>query len=227
MAQIKGKEMLYYVYNNCANAKIFDKIVIATPDKEILTYCSKENFDSIITSKKHERASDRCTEVIEKLEQEGESYDIITLVQGDEPLVDSETIKKITLRFEEEREKYCCANGIAAMNAEDFKNPNCIKVLTNTKKEAIYMSRVGIPYNGDDLTNVGKQICIIPFTPESLKKYSKLAPTPLEKVESIDMLRFIEYGYKVKMVDVETHSHPVDVPEDILKVEKIMESEKG
>ena len=223
LTKIKGREMLCYVHENCKKAGIFDEVVIATPDREIENFCISNGYQSIMTSEQHERASDRCNEAIKKLETEGKYYNIVTLVQGDEPLVDSEVIKKITVEYEKERKLYSCANGIAPLGANDYTNPNSIKVITNIKGEAIYMSRVGIPYNGEESKDVGKQICIIPFTPESLKKYSELEPTPLEKAESVDMLRFIENGLKVKMIKVKTNSHPVDVPNDVLIVEQIMD----
>ena len=104
---------------------------------------------------------------------------------------------------------------------------NKYKCLTNKKLDALYFSRNPLPYMKKiELSIVGKQICIIPYKRDFLLKYSDLEPTPLEIVESIDMLRVLEYGYKVKMAKVKIDSHPVDVKEDIYLVESILEKDE-
>lgn len=219
LEKINGKELVQHVYENCKKAKSFHKVLIATPDREILDFCSFIGADSIITSHKHKRASDRCNEVIFKLEENGEFYQITTMVQGDEPLVGPEVIDKITNSLIIDK-KINCANGFGEIKDSDLTNINCIKVVKDKNQDAIYMSRKEIPFKPELNLNVGKQICVIPFRTEFLKLYSSWNETPLEISESIDMLRIIENGYKVKMIKVKGEFHPVDVPNDIKVVEK-------
>tara|TARA_B100000242_G_scaffold124592_1_gene87752 strand:+ start:22632 stop:23396 length:765 start_codon:yes stop_codon:yes gene_type:complete len=219
--KISGKALIHHVYDNCKKSKLFKKIIVATPDKEIKEFCININAEYIMTSNEHKRASDRCNEAILKLEKTSEYFDIVTMVQGDEPLVSSEVIDKITnaLRIDKNVK---CANGFGNIEVSELRNKNCIKVLKDINDNAIYMSREPIPHNAKINVNVGKQVCVIPFRSDFLKLYSKLEATPLEIAESIDMLRIIENNYKVKMVNVEGYFQPVDVIEDVNLVEKFL-----
>ncbi len=219
--KINGKPLVQHVYENCKKSNLFKKILIATPDKEIKNFCNHIEAETIMTSNEHLRASDRCNEVILKLEKNGDNFDITTMVQGDEPLVSSKVIDKITsaLIFDK---NIVCANGFGDLRSIELENTNCIKVLKDLFDNAIYMSRKPIPFNAECNLNVGKQVCVIPFKSEFLKLYSQLSETPLEVAESIDMLRVIENGYKVKMVKVGGFFQPVDVLEDVKVVEEFL-----
>ena len=96
LKKINGKELLHHVYENCSKTNSFDRILVATPDEEIESFCKKIGAESIITSNRHKRASDRCHEVVLKLEKNNEFFEILTMVQGDEPLVGPKIIDKIT-----------------------------------------------------------------------------------------------------------------------------------
>ena len=219
--KILGKELIHHVYDNCKKSKLFKEVVIATPDKEITDFCSSIGATSIITSIDHVRASDRCNEALLKIEKDGFIFDICTMVQGDEPLVKANVIDKITSALIKDK-KILCANGLGEIKREELENKNCIKVLKDLENNAIYMSRKSLPWNPKINANVGKQICVIPFRTEFLKTYSNLEETPLEICESIDMLRLIEHGYKVKLVNVEGFFHPVDVLDDVKVIENLM-----
>ncbi len=226
LSKIMGKELIHHVYENCAKSKLFQFVAIATPDKEIEDFCNHIGANYIHTSNEHVRASDRCSEALNFLEKKGSKFDIFTMVQGDEPLVNAETIDKITKSLILNK-NIVCANGLGTISKNELENKNCIKVLVDKNDDAIYMSRNKIPYEPIVNVNVGKQICVIPFKTEFLKKYNNLEETLLEKSESIDMLRVIENGYKVKMIKVKGDFHPVDVKEDIEVVEKIMLKSKN
>ena len=219
--KILGKELIHHVYENCKKSQLFNRILIATPDKEIEKFCKSIDADFIMTSNEHIRASDRCNEAIQALEQKKEFFDITTMVQGDEPLVPSYVIDKITNSLLIDK-NIVCANGFGKIKLKELENKNCIKVLKDLFDNAIYMSRNPIPFNAECNLNVGKQVCVIPFQTEFLKKYSSLKETPLETAESIDMLRIIENGYKVKMIKVKGSFQPVDVLDDVKVVEDIL-----
>ena len=219
--KILGKPLLEHVYKNCIKSKLFKKVIVATPDFEIKEFCSTIGAEYVITSHEHLRASDRCNEAILSLEKKSEFYEIVTMVQGDEPLVNSNTIDQITNALVIDKNVYC-ANGYGHIEISELTNKNCIKVLKDINNNAIYMSRNPIPWKARENKCVGKQVCVIPFRTEFLKLYSKLQETPLEKAESIDMLRIIENGYKVKMVNVKGYFQPVDVLEDVELVEQYL-----
>ena len=146
LKKINGKELIRHVYENCYKTNYFDRILIATPDYEIERFCNNIGAESIITSTQHTRASDRCHEVVLKLEKKREFFDILTMVQGDEPLVGPKIIDKITSSLMVDRDVYC-ANGFGEIKFEELSNKNCIKVIKDLKDNAIYMSRRDIPFD--------------------------------------------------------------------------------
>ncbi len=224
--KILGKELILHVYQNCKRSDLFRKVAIATPDKEIKDFCNHIGADCIMTSNEHVRASERCNEAIINLEKLGEFYNITTMVQGDEPLVSYKIINKITNALINDS-NLVCANGYGNIKHKELENKNCIKVVKDLFDNAIYMSRQAIPSIAKVDSNVGKQVCVIPFKTEFLKKYSKLKETPLEIAESIDMLRLIENGYKIRMVKVEGFFQPIDVLDDVKIVEHYLLSNKS
>ena len=145
------------------------------------------------------------------------------MVQGDEPLVTANIIDQITnVLIIDKNINY--ENGFGDLEFSELENKNCIKVVKDKFNNAIYMSRRPIPWNAKININVGKQICVIPFKTEFLKLYSTLKETPLEIAESIDMLRVLENGYKVKMERVKGYFQPVDILEDVALVEKYLKN---
>ena len=123
-----------------------------------------------------------------------------------------------------------CSNLVKQVETKsEYLNPNVIKVVANKNMEALYFSREPIPTSrilGLKNIPVYKQVCVIPFERNFLLKYASMAPTPLEKAESIDMLRILEHGYKVKLVKSRYDTHAVDTKEDIPKVESIMKNDR-
>ena len=227
LKEIKGLPMIEHVYKRANLSASINKIVVATPDREIYEYVKSFGGNAVITSYSHERASDRCAEAL-LIEEEETSvkYDVVVMVQGDEPLVHPQMIDDSINEICKDN-KTQVVNLLGNLTEEEFKDRNIIKVIVNKKYDAIYFSRYPIPFMKKlDLSLVGKQICIIPFKRDFLLKYSNLKPTPLEIAESIDMLRVLEYGYSVRMKPCELISHPVDVKEDISYVEKLLEKDE-
>jgi 3-deoxy-manno-octulosonate cytidylyltransferase (CMP-KDO synthetase) len=112
-------------------------------------------------------------------------------------------------------------------NLEEFKDPNEVKVVVDENGFALYFSREPIPSikKGGKNIPMMRQLCIIPFRRDFLLTFNKLPPTPLEIIESIDMLRLLEHGYKVKIVSTESDTYSVDTPEDLSKVEQLMKND--
>ena len=225
LEKIDGKSMIQHVYENVKDNNLISYCAVATCDKEIMKHISLINGNAIMTSNRHERASDRCAEALEKIEKKFNiKYDIVVMVQGDEPMIKSEMVSQ-ALRPLLSDPKVKISNLIGKIiNEQEFKDPNCIKVVCDLNRNAMYFSRQPIPhYNRDDF-QLGKQICVIPFRRDFLLEYNKMKQTPLEIQESIDMLRVLENGMKVKMVDTDFQTFAVDTKEDLIKVEKIIKN---
>jgi 3-deoxy-manno-octulosonate cytidylyltransferase (CMP-KDO synthetase) len=207
-----------------SRAEVCDFVAVATCDRKIADYIASIGGKAIMTSKGHERASDRCAEALEILEQEiGERFDIVVMVQGDEPMTHPEMIQEAVQPMLED-EKILVTNLLGNIHDEkDFEDRNCIKVVCNLNYDALYFSREPIPTRSKvSAVPMYKQVCIIPFRRDYLLEYSNLKPTPLELLESVDMMRVLEHGDKVRMVPTEHQTCAVDTPEDLKRVEKIM-----
>ena len=224
MAELLGKPMIGHVYDNVKKNQLLFELAVATCDEEIYNYIESIGGRAVMTSDKHERASDRCAEALLIIEQEDNiKFDIVVMVQGDEPMIHPEMITEAVSPMLND-------SGILITNLlgkiesiEEFKDRNCIKVVCDLNSNALYFSREAIPTRSKiDNIPMGKQICVIPFKRDFLIEYNKLEPTPLEIAESVDMMRVLEHGMKVRMVPTNYNTHAVDTVEDLSKVEKLM-----
>lgn len=221
LCSILGLPMVEHVYRRTAMSATLDAVYVATCDQPIMEAVEAFGGRALMTSPRHERASDRVAEAMESLEA-----DIVVMVQGDEPMTHPDMIDAAIKPLLDDAKGDVCVNLTAAIATEsDFVNPNTIKVVMDAENYAVYMSREPVPTR--QLKPFGqipayKQVCIIPFTAEGLRLFNRLPPTPLEQAESIDMLRFIEHGYKVKMVETPHATQAVDTEADRQLVERLL-----
>ncbi len=228
LAKICGMPMIGHVYARSKMCKKLNDVYLATCDKEIADYAQSIGCKAIMTSDKHERASDRTAEAMLKIEKEKkQKADIVVMIQGDEPMLYPEMIDQALGAMSADK-------GIQVVNLmgklksqEEQNDPHEIKVVVGLDNFALYFSREPIPTSRKGITDfpMYKQVCIIPFRRDFLLKFNQLDPTPLEKIESIDMLRVLENGYKVKMSLSEFDTYSVDTPADLKKVEYLMKND--
>tara|TARA_B110000444_G_scaffold260770_1_gene309153 strand:- start:2159 stop:2902 length:744 start_codon:yes stop_codon:yes gene_type:complete len=224
LKKINGIPMVELIYNLISKNKSLSKVVVATCDKVIFDHIKSINGEVVMTSIKHQRASDRTAEALVKCENRyKKKFDVVVMVQGDEPMVDKFMIQKSIEPFKKNK-KINVVNLISKIkNKKIMMDPNSIKVVKNLKNEALYFSRSPIPYNNKSKNFYGyKQVCIIPFKRDFLLKYIDLKPTELEKIESVDMMRILENGYAVNLVEISKETFPVDTLNDLKKVIKII-----
>jgi 3-deoxy-manno-octulosonate cytidylyltransferase (CMP-KDO synthetase) len=206
-------------------SKALSDVYIATCDQEIMDYAKSIGAKCIMTKNTHERCSSRCTEAMLKIEETtGEKVDIVVMVQGDEPMTFPEMID-LALEPMLKDPLIKVVNLMAPIKTrEEHQDPNCPKVVVDKDNFAIYFSREPIPSwkKGAKEVKMLKQVCVIPFTRDFLLKFETLAPSHLEIVESIDMNRILEHGYKIKMVLEDFPTYCVDTPQDKERVEEHM-----
>ncbi len=228
MADILGMPMIGHCYFRTKMSKSLNEVYIATPDKEIFDYATFIGAKAVMTSDKHERASDRCAEAMLKIEKEtGERVDIMVLVQGDEPLTFPEMIDEAIEPVKNGEAKI--TNLVADLESvEEFEDPNEVKVVLDQNNFALYFSREPIPSRKKGVLDVPmkKQVCVIPFERDFLLEYNSTPPTPLEIIESVDMMRILETGGKVKMVETKYKTKAVDTKEDLKKVIEMMKRDE-
>jgi len=228
MTPVLGKPMIGHVYNNVSECKLLVDTVVATCDEEIVDYIKSIAGKAVMTGKHHERASDRCAEALEILEKENNiRYDVVVMVQGDEPMTRSEMIEESAMPVLNDP-SVLVTNLLGKIESvEEFEDRNCIKVVCDLEGNAIYFSREPIPTRSRSAdVPMGKQVCVISFKRDFLLEYIKMPPTPLEIAESVDMMRVLENGYQVKMVPTKYESYSIDVEEDKIRVENYLRNKQ-
>jgi len=224
MAEILGMPMIGHVYNNVSKANAVTMTAVATCDEVIYEYIESIGGNAVMTKNTYERASDRCAEALTKIEKStGIVFDIVVMVQGDEPMTHPDMIDEAIKPMLADS-SIMVTNLLGRIDSlEEFHDRNCIKVVCDLQSNAIYFSREPIPTQGKSPNiTMSKQVCIIPFRRDYLMKYTSLPPTPLEISESVDMMRVLEHGDQIKMVPTKHQSYAVDVPDDLIRVEKLM-----
>tara|TARA_B100000035_G_scaffold238625_1_gene206910 strand:+ start:27 stop:767 length:741 start_codon:yes stop_codon:yes gene_type:complete len=222
LAMIKGKPMIQRVYNQCV--KGFDgDIIIATDNIKIQDYCNKNNIPCELTSESCMTGTDRVAEISRRHEA-----DYFINVQGDEPVFNPNDLKKFINEIKSQKDNYSVFSGYTLIESDyEFFSSQIPKMVFNKNEELIYTSRAPIPSNKDNVNIKSyKQVCVYGFTIKALEKYSKvIEKTPLEEIEDLELLRFIEMGEKIKMIKLSNTAISVDNPEDIVKVEKKLKNE--
>jgi 3-deoxy-manno-octulosonate cytidylyltransferase (CMP-KDO synthetase) len=181
-----------------------------------------------MTADTHERATDRTAEAMTKIEQEtGEQVDVVVMIQGDEPLVTPALIDALVRPMQEDPSVQITNLISTIQSDEEWHSPNTVKIVMDTAGNALYFSREAIPslkkFSGQ-VPRI-KQLGIIAFRRSFLLKFNSLPPTPLEKIESVDMLRVLEHGLKIKLVMSPDNIYGVDTPADRDHVEELMQKD--
>lgn len=214
LVDICGKPMIQHVWQRCCNAVGADKVFVATDDKTIASAVKDFGGQFIMTSDTCLTGTDRLAEANEQL-----NCDFIINVQGDEPLINPADIRAVINEYLSNPEQV--VNAMCKITSrEEFNSLTVPKVVCNKDCSLLYMSRAGIPLSKDGHFHFAyKQVCIYAFSKAHLELFHAMTEkTPLESVEDIEILRFLEQGIKVKMIEVEQGSLAVDIPSDVDKI---------
>jgi 3-deoxy-manno-octulosonate cytidylyltransferase (CMP-KDO synthetase) len=229
LAQILDVPMIGHCFFRTAMSRKVDATYIATCDEEIRDYANAVGAPCIMTSASHERASDRIAEAMLTIEGETRKrHDIVVLMQGDEPMVRPEMID-LAIQGMQDCDDAKVVNLMAPIaDLEDFEDPNEVKVVVSSDDYAIYFSREPIPSRRKGILDGPrlKQVCIIPFRRDYLLEYNATPQTTLEKIESVDMMRVIETGRRIKMIMSPFDTFAVDTPEDLAFVQAQMANDE-
>lgn len=207
--------MIHRVWDRCVGAISAENIYVATDDKRIASYCMEHHIQVLMTARECLTGTDRVCQAARKLEA-----DIVVNVQGDEPLISSEDI--MTVIMAAQNNPGTIVNAMCPIREEcDFRSTNVPKVVCRPDGRLLYMSRAPIPTDKrQGFISAMKQVCIYAFPGSALEVFGAVTEkTPLEAVEDIEILRFLELGYEVKMVELTSDSIAVDTPEDVQRVE--------
>ena len=225
MAKIHGVPMVGHVYFRTKMCSLLSETYVATCDQEIYDYIFSVGGKAIMTSDAHERCSDRTAEAMLEVESAtGIKVDIVVMVQGDEPMVTPEMIEAAVNPMLGDPSIQVVNLMARIKTVEEFEDPNEVKVVVDLNNRALYFSREPIPSRRKGVMNVPmlKQVCIIPFRRNYLLKFNSLPETPLERIESVDMMRVIEHGEQVHLVMSETETLSVDTPAELQMVSALL-----
>ena len=211
LIDLDGKTMIQRVLEGVTNSNQFDEVVVATDDEKIASHVKAIGGKAILTKASHESGTDRCGEVIESYT----GFDIVVNIQGDEPLVDAEQLRVLLAAFEDSTVEIATL-GSPKITTAEIHDANRIKVVLDQQSDALYFSRSPIPF---ERSKEGypflKHIGLYGFRTETLKKLVHLSPTLLEKTESLEQLRWMYYGYKIRVVETQIETPNIDTPEDV------------
>ncbi len=225
MSDLGGKPVIVRTYEATVATNLFDDVYVVADNDTIIDVIKKYGGKTIKSIKEHECGTDRIAEAVENLD-----IDIVVNVQGDEPFVMKEPLQKVLNVFKGDDAKQI---DLASLMKEltdwkDITDPNNVKVIVDQNDFAMYFSRSPIPYPRDKDFNLKyfKHIGIYAFRKKAILDFYKLPMRYLEAAEKIEGIRFLEYGKKIKMVEIGFMGAGIDTPEDLVKANKLLKNEK-
>ncbi len=222
LADICGKPMIWWVYENAKKVKLLDDVIVATDDERIVDVCKSYDINCIMTSSKHPTGSDRASEVATKVQA-----DIYVTIQGDEPLLETKTIEHVIDILLNDTDVKCATLRVPYKKPIDVINRTTPKVVCNVFGDILLISRAEIPYPHKSLDyDIYKPIGTYAWRRDTLLQYGKLERGPVELAEDSELIRLIEHGISVRTEIVESETISVDTEKDLERVRNIVSSRK-
>ena len=218
MQMLGDKTVIRHTYDNTVATGLFDEVYVVTDSEIIFNEIVHNGGKAIMSKRSHESGSDRIAEAIENLD-----IDIVVNVQGDEPFVKKEPLQKVIDVFSDATVQVASLMQVLT-NPQLIEDPNYVKVAVNNNMDALFFSRSVIPYHRDKIATpiYYEHIGVYAFRKQALMNFTSWPITPLEAVEKIECLRYLENGVSIKMVVTEYMGVEIDTPEDLLRAEKLI-----
>ncbi|HTS67755.1 MAG TPA: 3-deoxy-manno-octulosonate cytidylyltransferase [Terriglobia bacterium] len=216
LREICGRPMIAWVYENARQAACLDHLLVATDSPEVEAYCRKHGIPSMMTSRDHKSGTDRLAEVMAH-----ERASIYVNIQGDEPMITSDHLECLLRPFAAAPETQVSTLKVA-IDAETALDPNVVKVVTDLTGRALYFSRARIPFERDSQGQAQyyKHQGLYAYRAIALELFCRLSPSPLEKLEKLEQLRFLENGIEIAVEETPHDTIGVDTEEDLRRVEE-------
>jgi 3-deoxy-manno-octulosonate cytidylyltransferase (CMP-KDO synthetase) len=222
LVQLAGKPMVQLVYERAKGAQTVHRVLVATDDQRIMDAVTAFGGEARMTRSDHRSGTERIAEVAVH-----EPGDVFVNVQGDEPLIDPVAIDTAVGALLEEPQAQISTVATPIRHAGDIMDPNVVKTVLDFDGNALYFSRAPIPWIRDTQQKVHvkywKHLGLYVFQREALLEYPTLPQGELEKIEQLEQLRWLENGWKIRVAEVAHDAVSVDVPEDVARVEKLMQ----
>lgn len=211
---LNGKPVIQRTFEACCLSLECDEVYIAVDDSMVEAICKKFTDKVIMTNTNHQSGTSRIVEAFKTI-----NADIVVNVQGDEPFINPATIDALIKSLKDNPDSLLASAYSSIHTKDELENPNVVKVITDIDSNAIYFSRYTIPYNRDNKETepekYKKHIGIYGYKKEFLINFNNLQPSFLEEMERLEQLRFLENGFTIRMIEVNTVERGIDTPEDI------------
>src|SRR6185312_13509123 len=208
---IQGKPMVQWVYENASRCKALSKVVVATDSQEIAAVIQRIGGTAIMTDPSLATGSDRVAVVAEQYPE----MDVVINLQGDEPFIKPRMLEQLVSPYLAGETPEMTTLAYPLNMKTEYTNPGAVKVITDLKGNAIYFSRAPIPYfRTQESAPVYHHIGLYAFRRDFLLSYKLLSQTPLEKTESLEQLRALEHGYKIRVCLTEEKTLEINTPEE-------------
>ena len=219
LADVRGKSMIHRVYLQAKKAKSLDRVIVATDDKRIYQHVVDFGGEAEMTATHHESGTERLVELAEKFPD----YPFVVNIQGDEPYIDPKQINLLSETLTQTEEVDIATLIRPITEVEVLENNAAVKVVVDHQNYALYFSRAAIPFNRDEKSHKAwlekgtyyHHIGIYGFKREVLMKVPHMQPSPLEYIESLEQLRWLANGYRIRTAVSNSPSYAVDTPEDL------------
>ena len=225
LADIAGKPMIQWVYERAKKSKTLDELLVAVDDLRVQSRVEGFGGKTVLTGAHHKSGTDRIAEVVEKM-----PADIVVNIQGDQPLIDPDMIDEAVQPMID-NDKIQMSTLKRQIEKDEFDDPGVVKVVVDDQDFALYFSRSLIPYRRyDEDMRIYEHVGLYVYRKDFLLKISKMPQGYLEKIESLEQLRVLEKGYRILVVETKVDKAAgvsVDTPQDIAKVERLINEMKG
>lgn len=219
LIDLNGKSMIRRVYEGVACSKKIHQVIVATDDQRIVEEVESFDGNVVMTSTDHNSGTERCIEIANKYED----FDILINIQGDEPLVEARQIEQLIDSFEDSSVQIATLASKNISN-QDLSNLNRVKVVLDSSEYALFFSRSIVPNNsklGNQYSYL-KHIGLYAFRKTALHRISSMTSCELERAESLEQLRWMFHGEKIKVVETHIETPNIDVPDDVEKVLRLL-----
>ena len=225
LADIWGKPMIQHVYERVLRSQCISQAAIATDDQRIFKAVQEFGGQVVMTSERHRSGTDRIAEAVDAIECSDE--DIIVNIQGDQPLFEPGQIDEVVKPLMKDPSEYFCTLIYRIIREEEIHHPNAVKVVFDNDYHALYFSRSTIPFVRDEGHQVSyyKHHGIYSYRKSFLKTFTQLPQGRLERFESLEQLRALEHGYRIKVVITAHDSVEVDTPSELERVKSLIAGE--
>ena len=226
LKKLLGMPLILHIMHRCKLENNFDDVLVATCDEEIMECVNNANGKAVMTANTHDRCTDRVSEAIEAYPEKLDDDDLILMVQGDEVLVNPDMLKNMIEIYE--KRKVSVVNLVSRIYREDDHDDfNVVKVVTDLKEQITYLSRSAIPSRArNNNVPMYQQTGVIAYSSSFLNEFSSLPQTPLEIIESIDMLRLIEHGIPLASSKTDMETIGVDTESDLIRAENVLRNDE-